>query len=134
MKRLILPATLLMAFAAAGFAQQPDNQPPSTQPPAPIQRTHAPNPVRETARMTRLLNLTPDQAGKVEPVLADREQKVAAIRNDATLTPDQQMQQIKQAHRAAEMQLRGILTPDQMQQMRAAHHNHEQNAPAPPTA
>jgi protein CpxP len=132
MKRLILPATLLLTFGTIAFAQQPD-----TQPPAPIQRAHAPNPMRETARMTKQLSLTPDQAAKVEPILADREQRISAIRNDTTLTPDQQMHQIKQVRKSSQEQIRGILTPDQIQQMRAernAHEQEQQTSPAPPTA
>ena len=124
MKRLILPAALALAFVGSvAFAQQPAATPDSQQSPAPIERHHAPNPHRETARLTRQLNLTPDQSAKVEPILADREQKVAALRSDTSLTDDARRQQMHAIQKQSREQLEAILTPAQQEQMKSMRHN-----------
>ena len=126
MKRLILPAAL--AFALAGslaLAQQPAPTPTPDATPAPAHAKHGHSPERETAKLTKELNLTPDQAAKVTPILADRDQKVATLQSDTTLTEDARRQQMKAIHKATEQQLDAVLTPDQREQMKSLHHEHE---------
>ena len=124
MKHLILPAALALAFAGSvAFAQQPAASPDSQQSPAPIERRHAPNPGRETARLTRQLSLTPDQSAKIEPILADREQKVAALRSDTSLTDDARRQQMRAIQKQSREQLDAVLTPAQQEQMKSMRHN-----------
>lgn len=67
--------------------------------------------------MTRELNLTSDQQTKVQPILADRDQKLDALRNDTSLTPDAQKTQMHEIQKSAHQQLAGVLTPDQLKQM-----------------
>ena len=124
MKHLILPAALALAFAGSvAFAQQPAASPDSQQSPAPIERHHAPNPHRETAGLTRQLSLTPDQSAKIEPILADREQKVAALRSDTSLTDDARRQQMRAIQKQSREQLDAVLTPAQQEQMKSIRHN-----------
>ena len=78
--------------------------------------------------MGQELGLSPDQTAKLEPIIADRQQKVQALRADTSLTDAQRRQQIKTVHKAERMQLSNVLTPDQMRQMKAMHHNHEKPA------
>ena len=129
MNRATLPAALILVLSGglALTAQQPaaNPAPDAQQAPAPVHRHHAPNSQKEIAHLTKALNLTPDQAAKVEPILADRDQKVAALQSDTTLTEDARRQQMKAIHKASEQQLDAVLTPDQREQMKSLHHEHE---------
>jgi hypothetical protein len=63
-----------------------------------------PQPQRETARLTKKLNLSADQSAKFEPILADRDQKITTLKNDTTITPmitQKQMHAIPPANNAA---------------------------------
>jgi protein CpxP len=135
MKRILLPAAL--AFALCGsfaVAQQPDQQ----QAPAPVERHHhhAPDPQKAAAMLSKKLNLTPDQTAKLEPILADRDQKMSALMANTALAPQDRRQQFMAIHQATEQQLAGVLTPDQLQQMKAmrhgrrGHHGDPNQAPA----
>lgn len=144
MKRTLLPAALALVLAGSvAFAQQPQTVPaPDAQQPAAApahHHHHAPNPQHETKRLTKQLNLTADQQAKVEPILAERDQKLTALHADTTLAPQDMHQQMKAIHEATEQQLATVLTPDQLQQLKSMHHGHrghgqEQQPSTPPTA
>lgn len=128
MKRFLSIAALALAVSSsAAFAQMsaPDNTAP-----AQVQR-HAPNPHRAAMRMGQELGLSPDQTAKLEPILADRQQKVQALRADTSLTDVQRKRQMKTIHQTAKMQLSNVLTPDQMKQMKAMRHNKDKAPGAP---
>jgi Spy/CpxP family protein refolding chaperone len=141
MKRTILAAALSLALAGnAAFAQQPAPTPDAQQPqPKPH---HAPNPQHEAKHLSKVLNLTPDQTAKLEPILADRDQKMEALRSNTTLAPKDMHQQMRAIQQDTQQQLSGVLTPDQIQQMKAMRHEHgphggpnqAQPAPPPPSA
>jgi protein CpxP len=123
MNRLLLSSSLALALSSTlAFAQQT-----ATPPPTP-RHHHAHNPQRETARLTKKLNLTADQSAKLEPILADRDQKIATLTNDTTISPVVRGQQIKAIHQQTRQQLATVLTPDQLQQLHSRHHGH--GAPA----
>ncbi len=138
MKRILLPAALLVAFAgSAAFAQMQSDgtaaPPQTTQAPAPVERPHhAHNPHKEAMKMSQKLGLTADQTAKIEPIIADREQKMEAMRADTSLTPEQQKKQAHVIEKQSNEQFATVLTPDQMAQMKAEHHNHEHHGPPPP--
>jgi protein CpxP len=132
MNRMFLPATLALIFTGSlAFAQNqaPSPQPDSTQ--APIVRRHAPNPTHQAAKQ---LNLTPDQTARIEPIFADRDQKIAALQSDPTLTPDARQQQMKSIRKTTNQQVRAVLTPDQLSQMRSLHQKGHQSQPMQPAA
>jgi periplasmic protein CpxP/Spy len=120
MNRLLLSTSLALALSSTVvFAQQ------EAAPPPPAKHHHAHNPQRETARLAKKLNLTADQSAKLEPILADRDQKIAALHNDTTISPMIAKQQMRAIHQQTKQQLANVLTPDQLQQMRALrHHGH----------
>lgn len=141
MKRILLPAALAfagtLAFAQAPVVRQsPDTSQqaataaPSTS--APLRHQHAHDPHKAALHMGKALNLTPDQTAKIEPILADREQKVSALMANADLDPKSRKKQMHAIHEATEQQLASILTPDQIQQMKSMHHGH--HGPPPPPA
>jgi len=120
MNRLLLSTSLALALSSSlVLAQQQD-----TTPTPAVKSHHAHNPQREAARLSKKLNLSSDQTAKLEPILADRDQKIAALKSDTTITPmiaQKQMQAIRQQTR---QQLATILTPDQLQQMKSIRHGH----------
>jgi protein CpxP len=125
MNRLLLSASLALALSSClVFAQQQDAAP---APPVKAHH-HAHNPKRETARLTKKLNLSADQSAKIEPILADRDQKITALRTDTTISPMIMKQQMRAIHQQTRQQLATVLSPDQLQQMRSMHRGH--GAPA----
>ncbi len=136
MKRFLLPAALALAITGGLISAQ------QTQQPAPVERQsgrqhehHARDPHKAALKLGQKLNLTADQTAKVEPILADHEQKVAALRANTQLDPKSRKQQMHALKRDTTQQLSGILTPEQVQQMKAMHHGHHggahTDAPAP---
>jgi protein CpxP len=127
MNRLLLSTSLALALSGSlVFAQQ-------TAAPAPAAKsTHANNPQRETARLTKKLNLSADQSAKLEPILANRDQKIAALKSDTTITPMIAQKQMHAIRQQTMQQLATVLTPDQMQQMKSLHHGHGAPAQTPP--
>ncbi len=80
---------------------------------------HAANPHKQAMRLAKELNLTPDQTAKVEPILADRDQKIAALRANTAIGPMVAQAQMRAIQKSTREQLSGVLTPAQMQQMKA---------------
>jgi protein CpxP len=141
MKRILLPAALVLAlsgsFAFAQTTQQPDQQ----QAPAPVERHHggefghhARDPHKAAEFLSKKLNLTPDQTAKIEPILADRDQKVSALMADTQTAPQDRREQFHAIQKDTEQQLAGVLTPDQLQQMKAMHHGPHGRHGQPPAA
>ena len=130
MNRVILSISLALALSGAlAFAQQPDAATPPT-----IAKTHqhVRNPQSEAARLSKKLNLSSDQTAKLEPILADRDQKIAALESDTTITPMIAQKQMHAIRQQTRQQLATILTPDQIQQLKSRHHSHGVPAQTPP--
>jgi protein CpxP len=134
MKRMLLSTSLAMALATSlAFAQQAETPAPATK------HHHAHNPQREAAKLSKKLHLSSDQTAKLEPILADRDNKIAALKNDTTISAGAMKQQMQAIRQQTKEQLATVLTPDQMQQLRSMHHGHrggqqQQSAPATPQA
>lgn len=130
MNRFLTIATLAAALTStAAFAQS--SAPSSTDAPVAAKPHHAPNPHKQAMHLSKRLGLTSDQTAKLEPILADRDQKMLALRSDTSLTDAQRRQQMHAVQEGTRTQLSTVLTPDQMQQVKAMHHRHETNS-APP--
>jgi Spy/CpxP family protein refolding chaperone len=132
MNRLLLSTSLALALSGSlAMAQQQDAAPAPTAKPH-----HAHNPQREAAKISKKLNLSADQTAKLEPILADRDNKIAALKKDTTTSPQVMRQQMKAIHQQTREQLATILTPEQLQQLHSMHHGHgrgQQQRSAPPT-
>jgi periplasmic protein CpxP/Spy len=120
MNRILLSASLALALSGTlVFAQ-------ATAAPTPAGmhfHHHSRNPQQEAARLSKKLNLSPDQTTKLEPILADRDQKMAALKSNASLSPEELKQQRLAIHQDTKQQLSAVLTPDQLQQMKAMRHH-----------
>jgi periplasmic protein CpxP/Spy len=129
MNRKALAFMLAGTLAASPLAFAQQSAPPAA-------RTADPH--RQAARLSKELNLTPDQASKVEPILADRDQKVAALRANTTMAPADAQQQMRAIQKGAQQQLSTILTPQQFEQLKSIERSHagqgHAQSPAPPTA
>jgi Spy/CpxP family protein refolding chaperone len=64
-------------------------------------------------RMSRRLNLTDEQKAKIRPILQDEQKQMKALREDASLSPDQRRQQGREIRTSARKQIDEILTPEQ---------------------
>jgi periplasmic protein CpxP/Spy len=127
MKRFLLSTSLALALSGTlVFAQQPATPAPAAK------HHHAHSPQRETARLTKKLNLTADQSAKLEPILADRDQKIAALTSDTSITPMIMKKQMHAIHQQTREQLATVLTPDQLQQMKSFRHGHGAPTQTPP--
>lgn len=128
MNRLLLSTSLALALSGSlAMAQQQDAAPAPTAKPH-----HAHNPQREAAKISKKLNLSADQTARLEPILADRDNKIAALRNDTTISHEAMKQQMKAIHQQTRQQFASILTPDQMQQLKSHHHGEAAPAQAQP--
>lgn len=127
MKRIILPLSLALSLSCgAAFAQQTQDQTPQQAPATeghPHHR-HAPDPQRQAEFLTKKLNLTTDQTAKIEPILADRDQKMQALWQNQQLTPQDRHQQMRSINQSTEQQMAGVLSPDQMTQLKAMRREH----------
>ena len=133
MNRLLLSTSLALALSGSlAFGQQQDVAP------APTTKHHrAHNPQQEAAKISKELNLIADQTAKLEPILTDRNSKIAALKNDTSISQEAKKQQMHAIHQQTQQQLTAILTPDQMQQLRNSHHHRgqqQQSAPTTPQA
>jgi Spy/CpxP family protein refolding chaperone len=86
-------------------------------------RHHDPNAEFETKMLTRRLSLTPDQAAKVEPILASQDEQLKALRPQPGTQPDFKAmhEQRKAIMEQTKQQLAGVLTPDQLTEFDKMH-------------
>jgi len=86
---------------------------------APTSFAQKPGAMQKAQAIAQQLNLTPQQKEKVLPILADEVPKVNAIKNDNSLSKMQKMQQLRAIHQQTDPQMKGILTPEQYQKLKA---------------
>jgi Spy/CpxP family protein refolding chaperone len=68
------------------------------------------------------LNLTPEQKGKILPILADEVPKVEKIKADNSISKIQKAQQVKAIHQQTDPQMKAILTPEQYKKLQDIRH------------
>ena len=73
----------------------------------------ASSPEAHLQMLTEKLNLTADQKAKVKPILEDQAQQMKAVREDASLSQEQQKAKMKAIHGSCHDQINGVLTPEQ---------------------
>ncbi len=114
---------------ALGFGTLAVAQPPQAQ-------THKSDPIRETKRLSKELSLTPDQQSQIGLILADRQQRIAALSADTTSDPKSLRKQRKAIMMDTQQKISAILTPAQQQQLATlkSEHRHGKRGTQPPTA
>jgi len=131
MKRILIHSTLALTLAAtAAFAQQTAPAPAGTQDNTQTQqhqgrfgRHHQFDAHKAAQHLGKKLGLSDDQTAKLEPILADRQQKMQALHADTSLTQDQRREQAKSILKDSQTQLATVLTPDQLQQLKSMRRN-----------
>jgi Spy/CpxP family protein refolding chaperone len=93
---------------------------------------------RQLEMLTKKLNLTADQQAQVKSIQQDTRQQMMAVRNDSTLSQEQQQSKMMDIRKSSQDKIRGVLTDEQkpkfdaMQaQMRGRMRNRQQGQ-APP--
>lgn len=137
MKHLFLSASLALALTGTlALAQSAPASPDTTPQKGYHRHNHTPDPHLAAQRIGQRLGLPADQTAKLEPIFADSQQKITALRSDTTLSQDQRRQQFRAIRQSMKTQLAGVLTPEQMQQLSQMHHHRgrgQQQQSAPPT-
>ena len=94
-------------------------------------------------RLTKALDLTPEEVTQIKPILETQHTQIQAIREDSTLSQEDKKAKAKGIHETATTQINAILTPEQQtkyaelqQKMRDHHHGGgaggaDQAAPSP---
>ena len=77
---------LALGVAGAAFAQTPAQGPQS--PTTAATPHHQANPAREAKQFSKRLGLSADQTTQIEPIFADREQRMQALMSNTSLDPN----------------------------------------------
>src|SRR5512146_1215486 len=100
-----------MGLAAAtmpAWAQTQDTQQAGTR--------QMPSPDDVVQRLGEKLNLSDDQKAQIKPIIADRQQKMQALRSDTSLRRGQKGRQMKSIMEDSDKKINAILTADQQKQ------------------
>lgn len=115
MKKLLLTVivngALAMGLAAASIPATAQDQ--ETQPSTWWQMPSADDVVQ---RLGEKLNLSDDQKAQIKPIIADRQQKMQALRSDTSLRRGQKGRQMKSIMEDSDKKINAILTADQQKQ------------------
>jgi periplasmic protein CpxP/Spy len=118
---LVAVSALLSLTSAIAAPQQTTATAEQEQQTAPVQ-TVKPNemrqadPQRQVKRLTKRLQLTPEQQRQLLPILSQRTEQVNAIRNDASLSVQDRRAKLRDARQESETQIKNVLTDTQRQQ------------------
>jgi hypothetical protein len=135
---------ILGALLSAGMvlAQTPQaNQPPAANAtqaapaqPGPQHRNF--DPARQASRLGKQLGLSSDQVAQIQPILADRQQKMQALRSDSTLSQQDRHSKVQAIMQDSNSKIEAALSDTQKQQFeqmlaerRSHRHNHPSQAP-----
>jgi periplasmic protein CpxP/Spy len=95
---------------SAAVASTPTSGASATQP------HKVPNPQHQAKKMARKLGLSSDQVARIEPILADRDQRVQDVRSNPNLAPSDRKAQLHGIARDSNGKIEAILTDTQRQQ------------------
>lgn len=136
-----IKATIVLgALLSAGvlLAQAPqNNQAPPANPPQAAQshpgRHHRPmNPARQAAHLGKRLGLSGDQVAQLQPILADRQQQLHALRADTSLNRQDRHAKARAIMQDSKGRIEALMNDTQKQQfeqMLANRHNHRSRQP-----
>lgn len=119
-----LPAFVAFALAVtlAGHAFAQQGAPTgagSTSPAAGSQHMHAFDAPTQLQRLTKQLQLTPDQQAKIGPLLQQRDQQLQSLRGDASLKPADRRAKTIAIVQDSDSQIGGVLTQEQRDKWKA---------------
>jgi Spy/CpxP family protein refolding chaperone len=79
--------------------------------------------------MAQQLNLSDQQKTQFQSLMQNQRQQAQALRNDASLTPEQKRDKLKQLRQSNHQQMMGILTPEQQQKLQQFRSEHKGMGP-----
>jgi protein CpxP len=122
-KSSVLTLTLVVAGSTAIYAQAPQDQ--GQRPHGQFQH-RGPNPEFQTKMLTKRLNLSPEQAAQVEPILAANDEQLKALKPAAGTTPDFKAmhEQRKTITESTDAKLNAIFSQEQQAEF-ARMHDHK---------
>lgn len=74
------------------------------------------DPQRQIKRLSRKLQLTPQQAAQIGPILQQRQQQLAQLRADTSLAPRDRRSRLRAVLQQSDQQLQALLSDSQRQQ------------------
>jgi Spy/CpxP family protein refolding chaperone len=113
LQHALLVVTLSAGFTALAHAQAP------TDPAQPVQRPHqhwVQNPDHQTKMLAKRLGLSPEQAAQIEPILANRDQQLKALRDNTGLDPKAARQQMRGIQQDTNTKVTALINDAQKQQ------------------
>jgi periplasmic protein CpxP/Spy len=117
LKATLVLGALLTTGAMFASAQAADSAAPATQDQT---QTNAPkggmNPERQAKRLGKQLNLSQDQVSQIQPILADRDQQMQALRGDSSLAPADRRAKAKGIMDDSNTKIEAVLNDQQKQQ------------------
>ena len=133
---------LCLAVAIGGplmlRAQSPGGQQPPPQAPGVPTRPSASAPAQPPAAQAEegaplsKLGLSDEQKSQIHGIRKNSQRQVQAVKSNASLTPQQQAQQVRQIRRTAMQQVDGVLTPEQREKYDAWRRSHQRRHHPPP--
>lgn len=128
---LLALALSAVSLAPVTFAQDNSSSAGSSSSSPSSQPMHqAPDPQKQTARLTKRLGLSDDQSSKLLTILQNRQQQMEAIRGDSSLSQQDRHSKMRSLQQDSDSQINAVLTPaqqtqyanmKQMQRMQNAH-------------
>jgi periplasmic protein CpxP/Spy len=97
-----------------------------------------PDPARRTQELTKQLNLTSDQQGKVQDIFQSERSQMESLHQDSSLSPPDRRTKMMEIHRSTDAKIRALLDSTQQKkwdEMQAKREQWMQNRrPGPPDA
>jgi periplasmic protein CpxP/Spy len=96
------------------------------------------DPATRTQRLTKRLNLTPEQQPKVLEILKSEQSQMESLRSDSSLSQQDRRSKMMDIRKSSDDQLRGLLNSDQQKQWEQmqsrreqwqGHHHNKQTSP-----
>jgi hypothetical protein len=123
----VLSTGMLMAQAPEATQAPAANAPQAAQT-QPDRPHRAMNPDKQAKHLGKKLGLNQDQVAQIKPILADRQQQIAAVRGDTSLNPQDKHAKMKAIQQDSKTKIEAVLNDTQKQQFeqmlaeRRAHH------------
>ena len=95
--------------------------------PAVAPTNHRADPNQQLRRLTKRLNLTSEQQNQLLPILTDRQQQMAALLNDGSLSAQDRHAKARTLREDSDSKIKAVLNDnqkEQYQQMRQHHRQH----------
>jgi protein CpxP len=95
------------------------------------QTGHRADPSQQLRRLTKKLNLTSEQQSQLLPILTDRQQQMAALRNDSSLSAQDRHAKAKALREDSDFKIKAVLNDNQKQQyqqLQQHRRQHENNS------